>query len=69
MYSLEDIELVPNLATRACGGSVVYLNAYQGILGGILRGVGFLLHVTKVYSLEDIDLVPNVTLGSLPMTP
>ena len=24
VYSLKDIELVPNLATRACGGTVVY---------------------------------------------
>ena len=36
MYSLEDINLVKNLATRACDGTVVYPSVYQGVLGGIL---------------------------------
>ena len=55
MYGLEDIELVPNLATRTCGGTVVYRNAYHGILGCILREICFLPNVSKVYSLEDIE--------------
>ena len=46
MYGLEDIELVPNLATRACGGTVVYPNTYQGILGTILKGFSFLTHAS-----------------------
>ena len=33
VYSLEDTESVPNLATRACGGIAVYPNARQGIPG------------------------------------
>ena len=41
VYSLEDIELVQNLAIRACGGSVVYPSVYQGVLGGILGGFVF----------------------------
>ncbi len=31
MHSLEDIKLVPNLATRACGGTVVYPEGFQEI--------------------------------------
>ena len=60
MCNLVDIKLVPNLATTAHGGTVVYSNAYQGILRGILTGICFLPHVTKMYSLEDIELVPNL---------
>ena len=29
MYSSEDIKLVPNLATRASGGTVVYSGGFQ----------------------------------------
>ena len=46
MYSSEDLELVQNLVTWTCCGIVVYLNTYQGILGDVLRGVLFLLHVS-----------------------
>ncbi len=36
MDSLEDIELVQNLATRACGGTVVYPGGFYGqFKGGI----------------------------------
>ena len=41
VYSLEDIELVPNMTTRACGGTAVYPIVYQGVLGGIVRGFVF----------------------------
>ena len=34
MHSLEDIKLVPNLATRACGGTVVYPEGFQGKFQG-----------------------------------
>ena len=34
--SLEALELVLNLTTRACGGTVVYPSVYQGVKGGIL---------------------------------
>ena len=61
MYSLEDINLVQNLATMVYCGTVVYTNAYQGIPGGILRGICFLPHVLKIYSFKDIELVSNLT--------
>ena len=38
VYSLEDIDLVQNLATRAYGGTVVHPSVYQGVLDGILGG-------------------------------
>ena len=60
MYSLEYIESVPNLATRACGGTVVYPNVYWGFVRMILGGFAFLPHVSKVYSLQDMELVPNL---------
>ena len=41
VYSLENIELVPNLATRACGGTAVYPNVHQGIPGKIYGGFAF----------------------------
>ena len=41
MYSLKDIRLVLNLATRACGGAVVYPSVYQGVLEGIFVGFVF----------------------------
>ena len=34
MHSLEVLKLVPNLATRACGGTVVYLGGFQGKFHG-----------------------------------
>ena len=47
MYSLQDIELVQNLATTACGGIAVYPYAYQGIPGRILWAVCFYLMSMK----------------------
>ena len=44
----------------ACIDTLVYPNAYQGIIGGILRGICFLRQVTKIYSLKYIELVPNL---------
>ncbi len=41
VFSLEDIELVLNLATRAYGGTVGYPSVYQGLIGGILGGLVF----------------------------
>ena len=32
LYRLKYIELVPNLSTRACGGTIIYQNAYTGDL-------------------------------------
>ena len=51
VYSLEDIELVPNLAARAWGGTVVHPSVYQGVLGGDFRGALFfyLLSLKSVY--------------------
>ena len=37
VYSLKDLELIPNMATRACGGTVVYPIVYQGFLGVIIH--------------------------------
>ena len=54
MYSLEDIKLVPNLANRACGGTVVYLGGFRENIKGLT-----FYHVSIMYSLEDIKLVPN----------
>ena len=34
IYSLEDIKLVPNLATGACGGTAVYSEVLQGKFQG-----------------------------------
>ncbi len=51
MHNLEDIKLVPNLATRAFGGTVVYLTVYHGILGGILRDLFFLPYASKMRDL------------------
>ena len=56
MYTLKYIELVQYLATRACGGTVVF----QGGSRVNIMGVCFLPHVSKVYSLEDTELVPNM---------
>ena len=56
VYSLEDIQLVPNLATRACGGTVVY----PGMFCGPVEGGLFLPCVSNMYSLKDIWLVPNM---------
>ncbi len=41
VYNLKDIEVVPDLATRPYGGTVVYPSVYQGVLGGILGGFVF----------------------------
>ena len=41
VYSLKDSGLVLNLATRACGGKVVYPNVYKGVHSGILGGSVF----------------------------
>ena len=56
VFSLEDIELVLNLATRAYGGTVGYPSVYQGLIGGILgsQGLSFLPRLSKVYGSEDI---------------
>ena len=54
------MELVPYLATRASGGTVVYSNVYGGIIKSIQGVVSFLPHDSKVYRLEDIDLVHNL---------
>ena len=58
VYSLEDIRFVPNLATRACSGTVVY----PGGLGSRVKVKGGLCLpcVSNMYSLEDIKLVPNL---------
>ena len=55
MDSLEDMKFVPNLATRACGGTV----GYPGGSRVNSKGGLFLPCVSKMYSLEDIRLVPN----------
>ena len=59
VYSLEDIDLVPNLATRACGGTVVYpvlgLNLRVQFLGTIMSHkdkLVFLPHVSYVYRIR-----------------
>ena len=41
MYSFEEMERDPNLATMARGGTVFYPSFYQGILGGNLGGFVF----------------------------
>ena len=46
VYSLGDKELVPKLATRASGGTVVY----PGSSRVKFKGVFFLPHVSKVHS-------------------
>ena len=65
VFSLEDIELVLKLATRACGGTVLNPSVYHGVLGRILGGFVFLCCVSKVYRLEDIELVPNLATRAL----
>ena len=47
IYRLEDIKLITNLPTRACGGIVVY----PGVSRVNFKGVFYLTHVTKMYSL------------------
>ena len=54
MYSLKDIRLVPNLATRACGGTVVF----PGGSRENIKGLAF-YPMPIMYSLEDIQLIPN----------
>ena len=54
--SLEDMKLVPYLATRAFGGTVV-VQMSTGGYRGYLRGCCLINHVFRVYSLEDIELV------------
>ena len=46
MDSLEDMKLVPNLATRACGGTVVYPGGSKVNSKGVL----FLLPVSNMYN-------------------
>ena len=60
MYSLEDKKLVSNLATRACGGTVVYP-------GGVLESNSSGFAFYHVY-LKHIGIVPNMSnrpLGAL----
>ena len=57
MFRLEDIALVPNLDTRAYGGTVVY----PGDSRVNFKGGCFLpMSLIYVHSLEDMKLVPNL---------
>ena len=57
----EDIKLVSNLATRACGGTAVFLGSYQEVLGGTLGGRGCpLSQVFTGYCSKDMELVANL---------
>ena len=49
VYCSKDLELVPNLATRVCGGTVVYQSVDQGILEGIFGGLFFIPCLQSVW--------------------
>ena len=60
MYTLEDTELVPNLAIRVCGGTVVHPNTYHWLMKGFSGGMFcFLPHISKMDNSEDKNLFPN----------